>query len=160
MLTVLSINKEKFSTDFKEIAEFDLSNDKFNSIVDNVMRHSNRNPFNSFISKIFSINKKDKNPRSLKIALAGSILIIIIATLFSLQYPSPKPKVDSKLLTWDDSSFSRELNEVKFEFADITDERVSRYFQYQLANDKWLRDVVSIQREINKLIVTTNNKSL
>ena len=50
-----------------EIYQCDWSSD----VCSSDLEHSNRNFFNSFINRIFSIEKKDENPRSLKIVLAG-----------------------------------------------------------------------------------------
>ncbi len=159
-LKELLTDAQKYSANFYEEIEADLSEDKFNKFVSNAIEQSTRKSINSMIKGFFTKTKGVQNSRSLKIAFAGSIFVIIIVTLFSLQYPTQQHKVDSKFLTWDDSSFSKELSATKIEYTSLFDNQAKQYIRYQLANDKWFRDVVSIQNEINKLSLTTDTKSL
>ena len=155
----LLIEVQNFSKDFKTESVPDIDENKYNSILENVFNTEKRNSFPVFVKNLFIRKNGDTKITSSKLAFAGGILFALISFLFLFQKPASNNMIDSKLLVWNDTSFSKNLKVAEFEYTNLADEKAAEYFQYQLANDKWLRDVVSIKNEIDKLSASENNNT-
>jgi len=155
----LLIEVQNFSKDFKTESVPDIDENKFNAILENVFNNKKQNLLPTFVKNLFIKKNSNRKISSSKLAFAGGILFALISFLFLFQKPASNNMIDSKLLVWNDTSFSKNLKVAEFEYTNLADEKAAEYFQYQLANDKWLRDVVSIKNEIAKLNKTMNSNS-
>lgn len=156
----LLLEVQAFTGEFANEFDANIDGNKFNAIMENVFNTDTQNIFRLLLNKLSIMKKERNNGGKLKLAFASGIIFAVISFMFFLQKPTPNHSINSKFLVWDDTSFSKTLSGVEFEYTGLADEKVAQYIQYQLANDKWLRDVVSIKNEIDKLSAGTNNKSL
>ncbi len=138
----------------------DLDDDRFNTIMKNVFEVRKQNLFQLLPKKLFTWKSRESKLSNSKLAFAGGILFAVISFVLLLNQPLSNHTINPKLLAWNDTSFSKTLSVVEFEYTNIADDKVTQYIQYQLANDKWLRDVVLINNEIDRLSTKTDNKSL
>jgi len=158
-LEILLIEVQNFSKDFKTESVPDIDENKYNAILENVFNTEKRNSFPVFVKNLFIRKNGNTKITSSKLALAGGILFALISFLFLFQKPDSNNMKNSRLLVWNDTSFSKNLSAAEFEYTNLADDKVAQYFQYRLANDKWLRDVVSIKNEIDKLSASENNNT-
>jgi len=150
---------QNFSSEVSNKFNSELDEGKFSTIMKNVFEARQRNAFSGLLNKLFFMEKEHNSSSKLKLAFATGILFAVISFILLLQKPSNNSRINPELLVWNDTSFSKTLSGVEFEYTSLTDEKVVEYIQYQLANGKWLRDIVSIENEIDKLSIVTNNKS-
>lgn len=155
----LLLEVQNFTNDYTSKFKPDLNENKFDTIMKNVFKAGKQNSLSLFVKKFFALKNSDKKTLNIKLAFSAGILFALISFLFLLQKPTSNYMKNSNLFVWNDTSFSKNLSVAEFEYTSLADEKVAQYIQYQLANDKWLRDVVSINNEIVRLNKTTNNNS-
>lgn len=158
-LEILLLEVQNFSKDFKTESVPDIDENKYNAILENVFNKEKRSSFPLFVKNLFIQKNGNRKISNSKLAFAGGIFFALISFLFLFQKPASKNMKNSKFLVWNDTSFSKNLSAAEFEYTNLADDKVAQYFQYRLANDKWLRDVVSIKNEIAKLNKTLNGNS-
>ncbi|MBN1300127.1 MAG: hypothetical protein JW995_02840 [Melioribacteraceae bacterium] len=118
--------------------------------------------FGNFLSGIFNQFKieNESGINVSKIAFGSLLAVAALAVLLFSGKPNQVKKLSSDLFDWEPQSISSNIQEIENGISVMENENMREYIQYNLIEDEWGKDLFMIEKDIEKLLEETKNKSL
>lgn len=146
--------KEDILEGYSKLDSTDLSDFKFEKMIDVA---TSKTGLYEKVKSLFTTNENRVIP---KLAFGSILIIASVVILMLSSKPNPINNITNSAFGWEDESIDNKFANISTKISFLENEDLRKYYFYSRTKDKWDREIISIDKELNNLFEETKSREL